>query len=77
MLSTMSGVIITTLTTTGLAILLCLGIGGAIGGFVFLRRRARTDEQQVYTDAGGMLRLNLEDMNTTPGAAGLLRQGEE
>ncbi|HEV3469947.1 MAG TPA: hypothetical protein VG148_11545 [Pyrinomonadaceae bacterium] len=75
--STMGGVIITTLITTGLAILLCLGIGGAIGGVVFLRRRARTDEQQVYTDAGGMQRLNLEDLNTTPASAGLLRQGEE
>ena len=68
----MGGVILTTLITTGLAILLCLGIGGVIGGAVFLRRRARTDEQQVYTDAGGMMRLNLEDLNTPPGSVKLL-----
>ncbi len=75
--STMGGVIITTLVTTGLAILLCLGVGGLIGGVVFLRRRARADEQEVYTDAGGMLRLNLEDLNTTPASARLLGRGEK
>ena len=74
--STMGGVIMTTLITTGVAILLCLGVGGLIGGLVFLRRRARTDEQEVYTDAGGMLRLNLEDLNTPPPAQ-LLGQSKE
>jgi hypothetical protein len=72
----MGGVILTTLITTGLAILLCLGVGGLIGGAVFLHRRSRTDEQQVYTDAGGMQRLNLEDLNTPP-AVNLLREAKE
>jgi len=61
---TMGGVIITTLITTGLAILLCLGVGGLIGGAIFLRRRAQHTAQEIYTDAGGMLRLNIEDLNT-------------
>lgn len=75
--STMGGVILTTLKTTGLAILLCLCVGGIIGGAVFLRRRARNTTQEIYSDAGGMLRLNIEDLNTPPSSAKLLRRGEE
>ncbi|HEX7313574.1 MAG TPA: hypothetical protein VF297_06615 [Pyrinomonadaceae bacterium] len=75
--STMGGVIMTTLITTGLAILLCLGVGGAIGGLVFLRRRSQQSAREVYTDAGGMVRLNIEDLNTPPAASNLLGRGQE
>lgn len=61
--STMGSVIKATLISTGLAIVLCLGVGGIIGGLVFLRRRAQQTAQEIYSDAGGMLRLNLEDLN--------------
>ncbi|HEV2705029.1 MAG TPA: DUF6599 family protein [Pyrinomonadaceae bacterium] len=59
--NTMGNVILTTLKTTGLAILLCLSIGGLFGGIIFLRRRAQATAREAYSDAGGMLRLNLED----------------
>jgi hypothetical protein len=75
--STMGGVILTTLKTTGLAILLCLGVGGAVGGLVFLRRRAQRDAQEVYTDAGGMVRLNIEDLNAPPATPNLLGRGQK
>ena len=76
--STMGGVILTTLITTGLAILLCLGVGGAIGGMVFLHRRSQQAAQEVYTDAGGMVRLNIEDLNTPPAAtSNLLGRGRD
>jgi hypothetical protein len=75
--STMGGVIKTTLITTGLAILLCLGVGGLIGGVVFLRRRARQAEQEVYTDAGGMVRLNIEDLNTPSPSSKLLKPAQD
>jgi len=75
--STMGGVILTTLITTGVAILLCLGVGGLIGGAVFLHRRSRQAAQQVYTDAGGMVRLNIEDLNTPPPSANLLKPAGE
>ena len=75
--STMGGVIITTLKTTGLAILLCLGVGGAIGGLVFLHRRSRQAAREVYSDAGGMVRLNIEDLNTPPAASNLLGHGQD
>jgi hypothetical protein len=75
--STMGGVILTTLITTGLAILLCLGIGGVVGGLVFLHRRSQQTAQEVYTDAGGMVRLNLEDLNTPPATSNLLGRGQD
>lgn len=75
--STMGNVIFTTLKTTGLAILLCLGVGGAVGGLVFLRRRSQQSAQAVYTDAGGMVRLNIEDLNTPPPTSNLLGRGQD
>jgi hypothetical protein len=75
--STMGGVIIGALKTTGLAIMLCLGVGGAIGGLVFLHRRSQQAAQEVYTDAGGMVRLNIEDLNTPPAASNLLGRGQD
>ncbi|HEX8180159.1 MAG TPA: hypothetical protein VF525_11500, partial [Pyrinomonadaceae bacterium] len=54
--------IINTVKATGLAILLCLGVGGLFGGVVFMRRRAQTALSQQYTDAGGMMRLNLDEL---------------
>ncbi|MDT5261286.1 MAG: hypothetical protein QOC61_290 [Acidobacteriota bacterium] len=75
--STMGNVILTTMLTTGLAVLLCLGVGGMLGGAIFLYRRARNTTQEIYSDAGGMMRLNIEDLNTPPSSAKLLRRGEE
>jgi hypothetical protein len=74
--NTMGGVIMTTLITTGLAILACLTVGGVIGGAIFLSRRARHAAQEIYSDAGGMLRLNIEDVNT-PQTTKMLRRGED
>ena len=72
----MGGVILTTLITTGLAILVCLTVGGVIGGAIFLSRRAKHAAQEIYSDAGGMLRLNIEDVNT-PQTTKLLGRGED
>jgi hypothetical protein len=71
--STMGGVILTTLITTGLAILLCLSVGGLIGAAVFFHRRSRQAAEEVYTDAGGMVRLNIEDLNTPTPTSKLLK----
>ena len=75
--STMGGVILNTLIASGLAILLCLSIGGIIGGAIFLHRRAQTTAQESYSDAGGMLRLDLEDLNTTRASTKLIGRAEE
>ena len=74
--SLMGGVVLTTVITTGLAILLCLTVGGAIGGAIFLSRRAKHATQEIYSDAGGMLRLNIEDVNA-PHATKMLGRGDD
>jgi hypothetical protein len=74
--STMGGVILTTVITTGLAILVCLTVGGLIGGAIFFSRRAKHAAQEIYSDAGGMLRLNIEDVNT-PQTTKMLGRAEE
>ena len=73
--TTMGGVVITTLKVAGAAILLCLGVGGLFGGVIFLRRRARSAASEVYTDAGGMLRLDIEDVNSRRVRPGALLDG--
>jgi hypothetical protein len=73
----MGGVILTTLITTGLAILVCLTIGGVIGGAIFLSRRAKHAAQEIYSDAGGMLRLNIEDLNTPSRTTKMLGRRED
>ena len=73
----MGNMLLTTLITAGAAILTCLGIGGLIGGFVFLRRRAQSTEREVFSDAGGMLRLELEDLNGPSIRPKLIGRGED
>jgi hypothetical protein len=69
---TMGGAIVTALLTTGAAILVSLGVGGLIGGAIFAYRRSRPGAQESYSDAGGMMRLNLEDFDPAGGTAKML-----
>ena len=69
-----ASVIITTLKATGLSILLCLGVGGILGSTVFMRRRAQSVATDAYTDAGGMMRLNIDDIAVERDPARLLEQ---
>lgn len=74
--NTMASVIVNVLKTTGLAIILCLGVGALLGGAVFMRRRARASTGEVFSDAGGMVRLDLiKDVRAPP--ANLLGRGKE
>ncbi len=61
-----AGVVIAVLESSGLSVLLCLGVGGLFGALLFRRRRARQRGAEAYSDAGGMVRLNLDD--TTEGS---------
>jgi hypothetical protein len=60
-ISMSASVIINTVKAAGLAIAACLGVGGLFGAFIFRRRRAQTALAQSFSDAGGMMRLNLDD----------------
>ena len=71
-----SGVFFSVIKASGIAVLLALGLGGAIGGLVFRHRRAQDLTASAYSDAGGMLRLNLDEMTTETNPARLLEHSE-
>ena len=70
---TTAGVLVSVVQASGLSLLACLGIGGLIGAVLFNRRRAQQRAAEAYSDAGGMLRLNLDDITPQRDPAKLLR----
>jgi hypothetical protein len=70
---TTAGVLVAVVKASGLSLLVCLGIGGLIGAVLFNRRRAQQRSAEAYSDAGGMLRLNLDDITPQGDSAKLLR----
>jgi hypothetical protein len=71
-ISMSAGVLVNTVKAAGLAIVACLCVGGTLGMLVFRKRRAQAALAARYSDAGGMMRLNLDDHTRT-----LLGQGEK
>jgi hypothetical protein len=69
------GVFISVLKASGIAALLCFGIGGFFGALLFGRRRAQQAAIQAYSDAGGMMRLNLDEMTAQTESARLIGPG--
>jgi hypothetical protein len=68
------GVVIAVLLSSGLSVLLCLGVGGLFGALLFRRRRrARQRQGEAYSDAGGMVRLKLDEVTEGSDAARLLQ----
>jgi len=67
-----TSIIVNTVVAAGLAILLCLTVGGFFGALIFRRRRAQAALAQSYSDAGGMMRLDLDEHT-----AKLLGHGEK
>lgn len=72
-----TSVIVNTVKATGIAIAVCLGIGGIFGGWIFMRRRSQSALTEEFSDAGGMLRLNLDEMSTQNNAPRLIGQGDK
>ena len=70
--NTTLGVLVAVLKASGYALLTCLGLGGLAGALLFTRRRARQNEA-AFSDAGGMLRLNLDELTPETNPARLLR----
>ncbi len=71
--NTTLGVLVAVLKASGYAALLCLGVGGLIGGLLFSYRRSQQKAATAYSDAGGMLRLNLDELSAETNASRLLR----
>jgi uncharacterized protein DUF6599 len=68
------GVFIAVVKASGLAIIGSLAVGGILGALLFSRRR-KQQRIVAYSDAGGMLRLNLDDMTAQRDPARLLGPG--
>lgn len=69
------GVFIAVVKASGLALLLTLGIGGAVGAILFSIRRNQKQAFEAYSDAGGMLRLNIDEMTPRTDDVRLLGRG--
>ncbi|MEO6391499.1 MAG: hypothetical protein ABIP75_06580 [Pyrinomonadaceae bacterium] len=72
---TMGGVILAVIQGAGLALVLCGFVGGMVGGFVFMWRRKQQSLSTAFSDAGGMMRLNLDDMTPQIDPSRLLDKG--
>ena len=72
-----TSVIVNTVKATGLAIVICLSVGGIFGGWIFMRRRSQAALTEKFSDAGGMLRLNLDEMSAQNNPARLVGQGDK
>jgi uncharacterized protein DUF6599 len=73
-INTTLGVLVAVLKASGYALVLCFGIGGLIGGLLFSYRRAQQKDATAFSDAGGMLRLNLDELSTETNPSRLLRE---
>ncbi|MDQ3817693.1 MAG: hypothetical protein M3362_08390, partial [Acidobacteriota bacterium] len=63
--------------TIGFFVALCLGGGAIVGGIAFLHRRSQQRAKaEAYSDAGGMLRLNLDEMTPEKDPSRLLGSGD-
>jgi hypothetical protein len=63
--------------TIGFFVAICLGGGAVVGGLAFLRRRSQQRAAaETYSDAGGMLRLNIDEMTPETDPGRLLGSGE-
>ena len=69
------GVLVNVVKGSGLALVSCLALGGLLGGLLFIRRRAQQGTVEAFSDAGGMLRLNLDEMTPETDPAKLLGRG--
>ena len=61
---TSASVLVTVLKSSGLSLVACIGIGGLFGFLLFRHRRAQ--KSTLYSDAGGQVRLNLDELTGTP-----------
>ena len=69
------GVFVSVVKASGLVLLGSMAVGGLFGAFLFTRRRKQRTAMEAYSDAGGMLRLNLDDLTATKDPARLLGPG--
>jgi hypothetical protein len=57
---TSAGVLVAVLKSSGLSLIACLAVGGVFGFLLFRQRRAQS--AAAFSDAGGQVRLNLDEL---------------
>lgn len=70
------GAFVNVVKGSGLALVICLAVGGLFGGLLFIRRRAQQRESEAYSDSGGMLRLNLDELTAETDPGKMLSSGK-
>lgn len=73
-INTTLGVLVAVLKASGYAAVACFGLGGLFGGLLFTYRRSRQKAETAYSDAGGMVRLNLDELTPETDPSRLLRE---
>jgi hypothetical protein len=69
------GVLVSVVKASGIVLVGSLLVGGIFGALLFSRRRAQQQVGDAYSDAGGILRLNLDDVDPNTDPARLLGPG--
>lgn len=72
---TSAGVLVAVLLGSGLSLLISVGAGALFGALLF--RHRRTQQAALYSDAGGAVRLNLDDLTGTRDSHRLLGPGKQ
>ena len=73
-INTTLGVLVAVIKASGYVLILCLGMGALFGGLLFSYRRSQQKNVTAFSDAGGMLRLNLDEMTAETNPSRLLRE---
>jgi hypothetical protein len=68
------GVFLAVVKASGVAALACFAVGGLLGALLFTRRRAQQRTVEAFSDAGGMLRLNIDELTPQTDPAKLLSE---
>ncbi len=69
------GVFLSVVKASGLAALGCFAVGGFLGALLFTRRRAQQKTVEAFSDAGGMVRLNIDELSAETNPARLIGEG--
>jgi len=77
LIRTTGGVVIAVAEASIVSLLVCLAIGVLIGTMLFRRRRAQQQAAAAYSDAGGSVRLNLDELTVSRNRRKLLESGKE
>lgn len=69
------GVLVSVVKASGIVLVGSLLVGGFFGALLFSRRRSQQQVRDAYSDAGGLLRLNLDEIDPNTDPARLLGPG--